>query len=234
MMVGMPFSWTGFYVGVNAGAVMSDAKLNNFHWRNGAGAPSDNGSTILPSLPGSAVGAFGGGQIGYNYQIGSIVTGVETDIGASSLDKHASRVGPFALYGGGLGSVNRFVSGRNRLDWLGTLRVRVGMTATERLLLYVTGGLAYGEGKASYAFYRTNLGDAFIGSKNTTRAGWTLGGGAEYAITQNWSVKAEALYFDLGGKHLTLHNTAGGGSTATSSKVKNDGWLTRIGVNYKF
>ena len=88
-----------------------------------------------------------------------------------------------------------------KLDWFGTARGRVGFLATDRVLLYATGGLAYGHFTANAPLVPLSWG--------ATRAGWTVGAGAEAAIDRNWSVKLEYLYMDLG-------NVGGSGATATT------------------
>lgn len=137
---------------------------------------------------------FGGLQAGYNFQTGPWVLGVETD----------------ASYGH---AVKSTTIGRVEQDWSGTLRARAGY-AFDNILLYGTGGLAWSNFK---------IDDSALGLRRTTsRAGWTLGVGAEYAFTKNISVKGEYLYADYGKAHV------GGVSHDLSDN------LVRVGVNYKF
>jgi len=155
------FTWTGFYVGGNLGA----------GWRN-----DDNDPVILtgPGVPGGLVGGTlrfdnnddatftGGGQIGYNYQIGSFVIGAEADIqGIDNNDNNVTFV-PGPGFAGGV-----FVPGEfeDSADWWGSVRLRAGV-AFDRFLVYATGGLAYTE-------------------DNT---GWAVGGGVEWALPVNWSL----------------------------------------------
>jgi outer membrane immunogenic protein len=98
-----------------------------------------------------------------------------------------------------------------KLDWFGTARGRIGILPTDRVLLYATGGLAYGEVSASAPL---------IPNWGSTRAGWTLGAGAEAAIDHNWSIKPEYLYMDLGNV---------GGSSTTATNV-----VTQLGVPVRF
>jgi outer membrane immunogenic protein len=150
------FDWTGFYVGLNAGYGWGDSKFT------GAG----NANT-------SPEGALLGGTIGYNYQWGQTVFGVESDIDWNNAKGSTPCV---------LGSCE------TKSNWLGTTRLRLGY-AFDRLMPYVTGGAAYGNVKANVPG---------IGSDSDTKLGWTAGGGLEYAFTPNWSVKAEYLHVDLG------------------------------------
>jgi outer membrane immunogenic protein len=107
-------------------------------------------------------GVVGGGQIGYNYQFSQFLAGVEADIQGTSMSH-------------GRGNIS--------LPWFGTVRGRVGYLVTPTLLLYGTGGFAYG---GVEAFNQSN-----------TRTGWTAGGGAEWMFMPNWSAKIEYLYTDL-------------------------------------
>lgn len=183
-----PFSWTGFYAGLNAG----------YGW----GSFNRASSTIMGKASGGVLGA----QLGYNYQFGSIVAGLEGD----------------ANWSGQSGSRATVVATRGSLDWFGTLRGRVGFAA-ERALIYGTAGYAGGEVKATVV----NPGPpAVVESTSAWRNGWALGAGIEYAFTNSISAKAEYLYMNLGSKTLfpaTLPVT----STFTNSVV-------RAGVNYHF
>ena len=91
------------------------------------------------------------------------------------------------------------------LDWLGTTRGRVGFVATpdNRLMIYGTGGVAYGGGSSSFNVYDATQGSFWNGNPSSTRTGWTIGGGVEYAITNNITIKGEYLYADLGSKNIT-------------------------------
>ncbi len=146
------YSWTGPYAGVNLGYEWG--KVTN--------------SSIDPS------GVAGGGQIGYNWQIGQVVLGVETDIQASAADD------TFAPY--------KFSN-----PWFGTLRGRAGF-AINNMLLYGTFGLAYGDIKAEFGGI----------DESRTSVGWTGGVGMEVGFTQNWSAKIEYLYMDLASRSFSL------------------------------
>ena len=138
------YSWTGFYVGANVGGVWGTGNIN----ATGV-SPGDALSAYFPStLGGGPTGWLGGGQIGYNYQMGSAVVGAETDFDWTSLRRSGSFTSVATPLGPTLTSY-----GSSRLDWLGTLRARAGFAATadNRLLLYLTGGLAYGGGRTSAA-----------------------------------------------------------------------------------
>jgi len=188
------FTWTGFYIGANLGYGWSDIKGN----LNGIGRVSGNGD-----------GVVGGGQIGYNWQMGSFVVGLETDFQGSSGS------GDVRNRGGG-----NILNATAETPWFGTVRGRVGY-AMNQWLFYVTGGGAYGE---STLKGRLN-GVAFNRSKDYWT--WTVGGGVEAALNQNWSVKAEYLY--LGTPDSVALPP---GTRAKSGDINSN--IIRVGVNYHF
>ena len=194
------FNWTGPYVGLHVG----------YGWGSG-----DSSFTPLPSSgplrfglnPGSispdASGVLGGLQAGYNYQVQNFVFGIEADFSGSGISgtRSAGFVDEFG-FGGVLAS-------HQTIEWFGTVRPRVGYVVTPPLLLYATGGLAYGN--VDYAgIVAYDGGNAYSSYVEKTKVGWTVGGGAEYAIAKHWTVKAEYLYMDLG-------------STSATSNVQNVG-----------
>lgn len=216
------FTWTGMYFGVNAGGVFTQNKANIF----GQGA-NTIGLIAAGAVPSSVKlnksGFIGGVQAGYNWQSGMFVTGVEADINYVDAKKSAT-------YASLLGPVT---TAKSDMNWLGTARVRAGV-AIDRLFLYGTGGLAFGQVKNSAAIYAFNGGPlAYWGSKNDTRMGWTLGAGAEYAITNNLTVKGEYLYYNLGKKTIAVNPTNAVGANF-GAKFKNDGHIVRAGLNWKF
>jgi outer membrane immunogenic protein len=201
------FTWTGLYLGVNAGV----------GWANGRDVYVTTPSGAVTTLSaGSDAGFVGGGQIGYNFQTGAFVFGVETDIQYADLGGKLNW-GPYTWWGNGSTS-----------QYVGTVRARVGY-AIDRTLIFLTGGLAYGG---------LNSGGAFGGNNNT---GWTLGGGVEYAFTNNWTAKIEYDYIqlDTGSKSGSYYsNVAIGaqpaGDYTATSKGNGSANLVRVGVNYKF
>src|SRR6204780_1099371 len=151
-----PFTWTGFYVGVNAGGIWPSGGRGASIFDPNAGIDGFGLSTFFPGGLGSqSAGFLGGGQAGYNWQTGAFVLGVETDFDGSALSKSFNNVGtPFsgagvpALLSGDYLSVN----GKTSLSWLGTTRARVGFVATpdNRPLISRTGGVAYGGGSSHF------------------------------------------------------------------------------------
>jgi len=125
------------------------------------------------------------------------------------------------------------VTVEEKLKWLGTMRGRIGTTVTDRTLVYVTGGLAVGNYNlaSTYAFIPDV---AYPSSRNVTKVGWTLGGGAEFALAGNWTAKAEYLYFDLGKETLDGLPVPANPPFHVQSEFKLNGHIVRVGVNYKF
>ena len=211
-----PFTWTGFYIGLNAGGIWPSGSRNASILDPNAGI---DGAFISAGFPGGlgsqSAGFIGGGQAGYNWQTGAFVLGVETDFDGSTLSKSFNNVGspfisPFAV-AHGLGNDFFTVNGKNSLTWLGTTRGRVGFVATpdNRLMIYATGGVAYGGGNSQFTVFDNTTGSFWSGNPSKTRVGWTIGGGVEYAVTNNITIKGEYLYADLGSSSFnSLGNTA--------------------------
>ena len=132
------------------------------------------------------------------------------------------------------------VNAKANLDWLGTTRARLGYVATpdNRLMIYATGGVAYGGGSSSFTAFDTFNDLLFTGSPSSSRVGWTIGGGVEYAITNNVTIKGEYLYYNLGSKSfqstLTGAFAAAFPGVVATNKFTFDGSIVRAGVNYKF
>jgi len=216
------YNWTGLYAGLNAGYGFS-ARNNTVVSASPAVFP-----TLGVTRPGSTRldpdGFIGGGQIGYNWQFGSFVAGVETDIAYTDFRDTRNVVL------GGLSS--QF---RQRIDYLGTVRARLGV-AFDRALIYATGGLAYGDVRNSATFYNGAGVATYTGSSNKTRAGYTIGGGIEYAITNTISVRGEYLYYNLGRRTIGIDPTLAAAAPVGvyAARFRNDGHIIRAGLNFKF
>jgi len=204
------FNWNGFYVGVHGGAAVGDFKYP-------FSANITEGFNINGEAKQDASGGFGGAQIGYNWQFNpNWVLGVEADIAASSYEGQVSV------------NVNGYnVEAGTKVDWFGTVRGRIGY-AIDNVLLYGTGGFAYGDVKSSIS---GNIIGNFDASKSDTEYGWTIGAGLEYGITQNITFKTEYLYVDLGSQTLFDYNN-GEQSAHIDSDTKFH--TLKAGLNYKF
>lgn len=180
-------NWTGFYVGLNAGY--------------GFGTSSWDVPAISPDPKGALVG----GTIGYNFQTGTWVWGVEADLDWSGMKGDATCPGGTCT---------------TKNDWLGTARARLGYGGWNNWMPYVTAGAAFGDIKAENP----------AGTEaSKTKLGWTAGLGLEYALRANWSVKVEYLYADLGSFDC---GTTCGSPTPDNVSFKTN--ILRAGVNYRF
>jgi outer membrane immunogenic protein len=213
------FTWTGFYVGVNGGYDFQTGKSRLI------GTPGLVASGLVPLGAQKTLGDgfTAGATIGYNYQFGSYVAGLEADLNYLDVGKRVTTI---------IAPVTTIQTQDS--NYLGTVRGRLGVTF-DRFLIYGTAGLAIGEAKASTTI--TAGPSIWTGSKNSTRVGWTAGAGVEYALNTNWSVKAEYLYYDLGRTTVLAPLVAGAGLGAGVSGVtraQNNGNIVRAGINYKF
>ena len=221
------FSWTGFYIGVNAG----------YGW-----GEIDDAATPLPqpgfgadpfSVRSEPDGFIGGIQIGYNWQTGNFVWGIETDFQGSTLDE-TTTLAPLTFGGVPIPGWNSRVT--TELDWFGTIRGRLGVTFMPELLAYVTGGFAYGDVTVS-SRTRFAPGPAFtyVGSGSSTETGWTVGGGLEYSFLGNWSAKVEYLYVSLSApSHVALPQAPNAPFRVRHSVGDLDLNIVRFGLNYRF
>lgn len=199
------FSWQGFYVGVNGGFGGDRFDYSLFE---------DPDPVPVATADLTSSGFVYGGQIGYNFLVGpSFVLGVEADIQGSTIEGNLGIVLDPAL-NAHMGS---------SVDWFGTVRGRAGW-AYDRFLLYVTGGWAYGR---TTAFINGDFIGPFSLSQSFNGNGWTAGVGGEVAITDNWTLKTEYLYVDLG----TATIASGGGYSLTQDTHFH---VVRAGLNYKF
>lgn len=225
------FVWKGVYVGANAGLAYGEAQG---HFGSDTQV-SPLGDWIRPKDDYQTF--TGGGQIGYNWQSGLFVFGVEGDLGYLADTETLVMPRREDLSGGAL--VTGTATIENRVDWLGTVRGRVGVAA-DRFFLYGTGGLAFGEvqNSATVDAVVTMNGvvvdtGSLAGRETDTRTGWTVGAGAEYAITNNLTGKLEYLYYDLGtSKYDTPDTETGAADFYVRSKT--EGNVVRAGLNFKW
>jgi outer membrane immunogenic protein len=247
------YSWTGFYVGLNAGVhcfAEKDINVASVGVFNPPGFNPDimnqaaaGATTSLSSSGNDRCGGIGGGQIGYNWQFSNWLIGAEADIQGitGSLDATATTA---VIANNGL-PIDTHIDASKRVEWLGTLRGRLGWLATPTVLLYATGGLAYGGVKSEISITQTHLVSDTFGSLaadfSETRVGWTAGGGVEWMLAPNWTARAEYLYYDLGdvsynGGTLSAAFTNGFVRYGISPDVDTrfNGHIARLGVNYKF
>jgi outer membrane immunogenic protein len=262
------FGWTGCYVGLNGG----------YGWNKGNTRYSDPNTTsdpingiantgfvalTIPMPSPSEQGGLGGGTAGCNWQTQRWVVGVEGDFDSTNISGSQTTIGPttsfapYSQYGEGpaVNTNRNDITGtayeRVSLSWLSTVRGRAGFVAQDRLLLFVTGGLAIGQARTTgyvdlaSAALAPQFGTVRWGGSNTaTMVGYSLGGGAEWALSDHWSAKAEYLWYDLGkvshplncisdegiscSANIFIYKTLG----STTSSVS--GSIVRVGINYHF
>ena len=234
-----PATWNGFYVGGNVGygwdsgsstgisLVSTDPILAPFV------AAATTAGVFPAALSPSASGAIGGGQAGYNWQMSQWLLGLEADIQASGIRGSAAQT----TFPVGFDSTSTSVS--KSIDWFGTVRGRLGFLPTSQLLLYATGGFAYGQTRTS--FFTTDVPFGCIpaaticanGASSSVRTGWTAGAGAEAMLGANWSVKVEYLYVDLGSRSLSVPASTVPVIVFTTSTPFRE-QIVRAGLNYHF
>jgi outer membrane immunogenic protein len=211
------FTWTGVYLGGDIGYAWG---ANN---NSRVTLVGPRGNVFVGNVGGGTInGVVGGAHVGYNYQFGPVfgtgafVAGLEGDVEGSSLSRTVTI--PFGFFTGTTLSASANVSG--------SIRGRVGI-AFDRVLLYATGGAAFGGFESSI-----NVPGFGFFQRNSTRAGYTVGGGLEYAITNNWSVRAEYRYTNFGS---LVNNGVFNASTTPflfSRQVATN--AVRVGFSYKF
>lgn len=247
-----PFSWSGLYVGVNAGIgwpagnEISDTAYH--HPDYGLGT---FGNGWFDSQSSSDDASFtGGAQIGYNQQFGNFVFGIEADFNYLNARSSYTATTDQTLTAAPNYEYNlaEDLITEAKIEWFGTIRPRIGVTPAERLLVYGTGGLAYGQVKSSasydwheYGFWwggpdgdhEFDRSGGFNGSSSGVRWGWTIGAGAEYALTESISLKGEYLYVDLGNKNHSVVSPEDSAELITWSDSAQF-HAVRVGLNYKF
>jgi outer membrane immunogenic protein len=247
------FTWTGFYVGANAGWTWGRSNANTsancnvafgaippfaYFCDTTAGAP--NGAAVNSAGTGTVTssGFTGGLEAGYNWQFSSLIYGLETDFGAFHLKGSNQAGGPYPT--GTFISAGAFAENYSiETNWLYTFRARLGVPVTPSLMAYATGGLALTRLEVRNSF-SDNVGPGASGNAtgDATNAGFVVGGGLEWAITNSWSVKAEYLYLDFGKATATgtITNNPPGIAYAQGISTSSDltAQVARVGVNRKF
>ncbi|MGD9545727.1 MAG: outer membrane protein [Methylocystis sp.] len=239
-----PPLWTGFYIGLNAGGTWASNSSTQIATVPVLPVPA---AALLAGLAsgsmsgGNSSGFIGGGQIGYNWQFfnGAALAGVEADIQGIAQSNNNSNFATGGIIG--VTPVLTNFSLTRRLDYIGTVRGRVGWLFTPTLLLYGTGGLAYGGVTSSTSIFQAGITNGFLGlgssSFSDTRVGWTAGGGLEWMFMPHWSAKVEYLYYDLGNVYNTgvlTSNAVPSLYAAFQQNTRFNGNIVRAGVNYHF
>jgi outer membrane immunogenic protein len=292
-----PPMWTGFYAGLNAGyGFGTNTQTNSAFYQYGSLNHWDGTDSIVGGALGANTfamtqsGFIGGGQVGYNYQWGSnIVIGLEADIQGSGIRGRSNSVGiagaggaygPYGELGAPYGNYSQSGPAGQTInagvDWMGTVRGRLGYLWTPTMLVYATGGLTYGgvyanvaatsQQNGAAASGRTDLNgnpinyitnQTFVGGgqRSATLVGWNVGGGLEWMFMPSWSLKAEAIYWNMGNQNVGTAAFASGANFGSSdglnhyaagyyslnpaqivggSRVNYQGVIARMGINYHF
>lgn len=256
-------SWTGFYIGLNAGGawgsdpVSTGASNSEYcsicaHALDFANASTQGAAGVFPL---KTDGFIGGGQFGYNWQLADRwVAGFEADFqGLAGAGNSSATSTSFDVSGFANHSVDTDLSVSKSIDFLGTVRGRLGFLVMPNLLVFGTGGFAYGHVKSSLAISQNLVGSGLgalqlnIGTASNTsrlKGGWALGGGFEWMFASNWTAKVEYLHYDLGSVTSTgqIADRFVSPSPPTTYYFVNDvhsttrfyGDIVRVGLNYHF
>ena len=199
MIVPPAASWAGWYIGLHAGVSWTQStNLGTF--------------TTSPLERTDATGFIGGGQIGYNWQSGNFVFGIEVDGSGLSAKETATDAN------------NPGYSASNQIRWLATARTRFGL-AVGNTMAYATAGVAFGGVKNCLINDAT---PSFPKSESKTRVGWVVGGGVEHMWSRNWTIALEGLFVDLGDKTVTT------AIPAKTTKFSHQTVIGRFKLNYKW
>jgi opacity protein-like surface antigen len=236
--VATAWTWSGLYIGANVGYSASGFTTDAVYSDSSVGAPLSAATTSTKHY-----GALGGGQIGYNWQLGLWLAGFETDMQAAHQRTMTATQCPGSVCNPAIVAFDAPVSmfHQHNLDWFGTVRGRLGAAVTPDVLAYVTGGLVYGEVEHVGNIYGTGLGpmanpipagNNFISRQ--LRGGWTAGAGIEARLAGNVTGKIEYLHADLGADQARgiVPQNATPVAIAVHSRITEH--LIRLGINYKF
>jgi outer membrane immunogenic protein len=200
--------WTGWYIGAHAGGAWQKTDVNT-----GSGFFNDGYFFPNPNASISKSGFIGGGQLGYNWQHGNFVFGLEGDI--SGLSGRASTSFDTGYQTGSYSS---------KMRWLSTVRGRFGLAVGDTMA-YMTAGVAFGGVRST-----VNFDDIGTYSRSQTKTGWTIGGGVEHMLSRNWTIGLEGLFVDLGS--TTVNH--GSDNSNKSTRFSNQAIIGRVKLNYKF
>jgi len=217
------FSWTGFYIGIEAGYGWAKNDFSNSY------DPLNPTTLQVADASYNLDGGFVGGQIGYNYQFANnIVLGVEADVAWADISGSGS-------YFNGVASscIQSNDPCSSKIDALGNITARLGY-AFDHLLVYAKGGAAWASFSQTAGFTDPLGLNSYQATSDSTRWGWTIGAGAEYAVTNNWSVKVEYNYADFGNSDVTFNFVPGGITNPYVATVSQNLQTLKAGINYRF
>ena len=201
------YNWTGFYGGLDIGGSWGNANL----WVPGYPYTFSHNSTNN--------GVIGGGFVGYNYQINNFVIGVQGEFDGTGNGNSRYTSGP-------LGQFGDVYQSKFSQDWIASIDGRLGY-AMDRTLFYALGGVAWDQQSADLY----NLSTGYSISRSNTRTGYDVGGGVEYAFTNNWTGRVEYRYYNFGHSNDAFFDGNLSGIYARSTLTDN---VFRVGLAYKF
>jgi outer membrane immunogenic protein len=220
------WSWSGFYIGAHVGAGWgtTESDLRSFSGFDREEVPSTAGFAFSQN---SRSGFLGGGQVGYNWQAGWAVFGVQADIAGTDIKGTTPCVVIFAC--------------TTKTDWLATATGRLGAVVADRGLIYLKGGGAWMNANHRVTdslgiVGLTGIIDQELTSRNSTSFGWLLGFGTEWMITPNWTAFIEYNYieFDTKNEAFAINPNLVGPDVFVNADIRNKLSIAKIGVNYKF
>jgi outer membrane immunogenic protein len=207
------WGWTGFYVGVHIGTGWGnvESELTSI----GLGGLGGFGGGAFPISSHNVSGFLGGGQVGYNWQMGWVVLGVEGEISGARIK--------------GTTPCLVILACKTETDWVATLAGRLGVTI-DKALVYVKGGVAWADSEYSVR----SPGGGISSKVDTTRFGVLLGMGVEYALNQSWSAKIEYEYIDFGHDTFNFPFAFGPFTATATANIWQNLHTVKAGVNYRF
>jgi outer membrane immunogenic protein len=230
-MVAAPaYSWTGLYVGGNAGGAWGNFDPSTVAVVNPATGLTAPNAAIVTALGATQSikpsGFVGGLQAGYNWQTANFVYGLEADIESFHLSGSSNSAGAFA------GAIPVALAASASTTWLATARGRIGFAANN-WLLYATGGAAFSDLKGSFS-YADAIPHTEAASFSNTKVGYTVGGGVEAGIWGGWTAKAEYLYVNFGSVSGSGNLSAPLSGQVLLHSIDLKANIVRLGLNYRF
>jgi outer membrane immunogenic protein len=212
------FTWTGIYIGGQVGYAWGNGNFND------TVVDPITGTVITGSVGGTPNGVIGGAHVGFNLQFSQWVIGLEGTVDGTSLSNTAVAFFPVAFGGSTL-------TAHTTADVQGSIRGRLGF-AWDRVLIYGTGGVAFGGFNTDVSIAAPNVPFFASANRSNTRVGWTAGGGVEYAVTNNWSIRAEYRFSDFGTIRDGLGLPSGGRFFNEHRRLQEN--QVQAGFSYKF
>ena len=231
------YDWTGFYAGVNSGVAVGDAKTDvTVPWAGPSGYFFFTSARSINSIGDRSiddVGYTGGAQLGFDYQLGMLLAGLETDFQYFHLNdsNRVNQVYPCCA------PESYHIENELNTSWLYTLRAKLGV-AWDRFLVFGSGGLAVTDLEEHFRFNDNSGFAREKGTLKTAKPGWAAGAGLEYALMDNVSVRAEYLHVEFGResqRENTFHSLCcGPDPDRMKHSIDLQSEIGRIAVNYRF